>query len=104
MLYRRTISARPAAGCGLSSSRGPPGRGRLVTRYQVALAGRAAGSAVATTRRRAPSGPDQPAAEPVLVAVGAVRHYRAEHEPRRPGPDRQVRADGQLGAERRIVL
>src|SRR6266700_4144812 len=43
MPYRRTISARPAAGCGLPASRGPPGRGRLVTRYQVALPGRVAG-------------------------------------------------------------
>jgi hypothetical protein len=31
-----------------------------VTRYQVALSGKVAGSAVATTRRRAPSGPHQP--------------------------------------------
>ena len=44
------------------------------------------------------------AAEPVLVAVGAVRDHRAEHEPRRPRPDRQLRADLQLGAELRVVL
>lgn len=56
----RTISVGSAAGCGLSSSRGPPGRGRLVARYQVALAGRVAGSAVATTSRVVPSGPHHP--------------------------------------------
>ncbi len=44
------------------------------------------------------------AAEPVLVAVGAVGHHRAEGEPRLPRPDRQVRADRQLGAEPRVVL
>ena len=44
------------------------------------------------------------AAEPVLVPVGAVRGHRAEREPRLPGPDRQVRADRQLGPERRVVL
>src|SRR6266567_3582644 len=44
------------------------------------------------------------AAEPVLVPVRAVGGHRAEHEPRGPGPDRQVRADRQLGAERRIAL
>ena len=44
------------------------------------------------------------AAEPVLVAVGAVRGHRPEREPRRPGPERQVRADRQLGPEPRIVL
>ena len=44
------------------------------------------------------------AAEPVLVAVGAVRDDRTEHEPRRSGLDRQVRADRQLGAEPRVVL
>jgi hypothetical protein len=40
---------------------GAAGRGRLVTRYQVALSGRVPGSAVATTRRRASSGPSRPA-------------------------------------------
>ena len=49
-------------------------------------------------------GPGQLAAEPVLVAVGAVRDHRAEHEPRRPRPDRQLRADRQLGPELRVVL
>jgi hypothetical protein len=44
------------------------------------------------------------AAEPILVPVRAVRGHRAEHKPRRPGPCREVRADLQLGAERRIVL
>ena len=44
------------------------------------------------------------AAEPVLVPVRAVRGDRPEHEPRSPGPDRQVRADRQLGPERRIAL
>ena len=44
------------------------------------------------------------AAEPVLVSVRAVGGHRPEHEPRRPGPDRQIRADRQLGPERRIAL
>jgi hypothetical protein len=44
------------------------------------------------------------AAEPVLVPVRAVRGHRAEHEPRGRGPDRQVRANLQLGPERRIAL
>ena len=43
-------------------------------------------------------------AEAVLVPVGAVRGDRPEREPRRPGPDRQVRADRQLGPEPRVVL
>ena len=44
-------------------------------------------------------GPGELAAEPVLVAVGAVGHKRAEAEPRRLGPHRQARADHQLGAD-----
>ena len=43
-------------------------------------------------------------AEPVLVPVGAVGGHRPEREPRIPGPDRQVRADRQLGAEPRVAL
>ncbi len=46
----------------------------------------------------------QLAAEPVLVPVGAIRAHRAEYHPRHPRLDRQVRADGQLGAERRVAL
>src|SRR6266700_1445790 len=49
-------------------------------------------------------GPGQLAAEPVLVAVGAVRDHRPEAEPRRPRPDRQLRADLQPGPELRVVL
>lgn len=40
----------------------------------------------------------EPGAEPVLVPVGAVRHDRPEREPRRPRPDRQLRADHQLAS------
>jgi site-specific DNA recombinase len=43
-------------------------------------------------------------AEPVLIAVGAVRDDRPEREPRRLGPDRKIRPDGQLGPELRVVL
>src|SRR6266702_5662745 len=42
---------------GIARAAGP---GRLVTRYQVAWSGRVPGSAVATTRRRTPSGPHSP--------------------------------------------
>jgi hypothetical protein len=42
-------------------------------------------------------------AEPVLVSAGAVGGHRAEREPRGPGPDREVRPDRRLGAERRVV-
>jgi hypothetical protein len=44
------------------------------------------------------------AAEPVLVPVRAIGGHRAEHEPCSPGLDRQIRADLQLGAKRRIAL
>jgi hypothetical protein len=44
------------------------------------------------------------AAEPVLVAVRAVGGHRAEHEARSPGCDREIRADRQFGAERRVAL
>jgi len=43
-------------------------------------------------------GPGELPAEPVLIAVGAIRGHRAEREPRRLGPAREIRADGQLGA------
>ncbi len=39
----RTISARAAARCGLSASRGPPGRGKVAASYQVTLSGRCPG-------------------------------------------------------------
>ena len=60
-----------AARCGPPASRGPPGRGRLVTRYQVAFSGKVLGSAVATTRRRAPSGPHQPSTASAAHQVSA---------------------------------
>jgi hypothetical protein len=44
------------------------------------------------------------AADPVLVSVGAVGGHRAEHETRSPVLGREIRADMQLGAERRIAL
>ena len=44
------------------------------------------------------------AAESVLVPIRAVRAHRTEGEPGVPGPDGQIRADGQLGAEGRVVL
>src|SRR6266566_4752403 len=107
MLYRRTISARPAAGCGLSGSRGPPGRGRLVTRYQVALSGRVAGSAVATTRRRTPSGPHPPSLASAARQVSACpsRNVRTTgcQSPGSSG-HLQASADRQLGAEPRVGL
>jgi hypothetical protein len=43
-------------------------------------------------------------AEPVLVAVGAVRDDWPEREPRRLSPDREIRPDLQLGPELRVVL
>ena len=60
-----------AAGQGLSFSRGPPGRARFVTRYQVALSGKVPGSAVATTRRRTPSGPHPPRLASAAYQVSA---------------------------------
>jgi hypothetical protein len=57
---RTPVDAARELAQGLFFSRGPPGRARLVTSYQVALSGRVPGSAVATTSRRAPSGPHQP--------------------------------------------
>ena len=48
--------------------------------------------------------PSEFGAEPVLVPVGAVRDDRAEREPRIPGLDRPVRANLQLGPERRVLL
>ena len=77
----RVISARSAAGCGLPASRGPPGRGRLVARYQVALSGRAPGSAVTATRRVKPSGPHQPSVASAAYQVSAC-------------PSRKVRVTG----------
>ena len=44
------------------------------------------------------------AAEPVLVPVSAVGGDRPEREPRRLGPDREIRPDLQLGPEPRVVL
>ena len=44
------------------------------------------------------------AAEPVMVSGGTVSGHRAECETRSPGPDREIRVDRQLGAERRIAL
>jgi hypothetical protein len=77
---RRRAGPLSAAGCGLPALRGPPGRGRLVTRYQVALPGRVAGSAVAATRRRAPSGPDQPKVASAAHQVSACPSRKARPE------------------------
>jgi hypothetical protein len=50
---------------------GAAGAGRLVTRYQVALSGSVPGSAVATTRRRTPSGPHPPSSASAARQVSA---------------------------------
>ena len=91
------ISARSAAGWTLPASRGPPGRGRLVARYQVALSGRVPGSAVATTRRVNPSGPHQPSVASAAhqVSVRPSRKVRVTgcQSPGSPGPSQaSVRA------------
>lgn len=68
------ISGWVAAVC----SRGDPGRGRLVARYQVDVSGRVAGSVVTTTSRIAPLGPHQPgwASAAHQVAVRPLRKLR----------------------------
>jgi hypothetical protein len=60
-------------------------RDRSATRYQLALAGTAAGSAVATIRRRAPSGPHQPAPRRRPTRSRCARHGR----PGSPGASRR---------------
>src|SRR6185312_13540653 len=79
----------------LSASRGPPGRGRLVTRYQVALPGRVPGSAVTTTRRLMSSGP--PPAQPRAGGPPGLGVPVAERAPdRRPVAGIFRAAPGQL--------
>jgi hypothetical protein len=80
-----------------------PGLGKWVTRYQVALSGKVAGSAVAATRRRAPSGPQAPkvASAAYQVSVWPSRkvrvtacHSPGSSGPARPGPARSRPAHG----------
>jgi site-specific DNA recombinase len=91
----------PVAGIG-----GPvPGQGpgRVHRGMGIGAVGPGAAAGPQRHHERQP-GLGQLTAEPVLIPVRAIRRDCAEHEPRRPGPDRQIRADRQLGPERRVVL
>jgi hypothetical protein len=76
---------------------------RIDRRVRIGAVGPGPAARLERHHERQP-GPGQLAAEPVLVAVGAVRGDSPEREPRIPGPDRQISADRQLGPERRVVL
>ena len=104
------VSACPSrkvlvTGCQSPGSAGPPQARARAPPPGVRVRGRGPGPATRPQRHheRQP-GLRQLAAEPVLVPVGAVRDDRPEREPRRPSPDRQVRAYRQLGPEPRVVL
>jgi hypothetical protein len=84
---------------GFGRPRGPPGRGRLVTRYQVALSGRVLGSAVATTRRRGIVWP--PASQPRVGGLPGLGVPVAERAADRRPVARTFRpAPGQLAGRR----
>src|SRR6266576_1676723 len=79
------------------------GPGRIDRGVRVRGAGPGAAARPQRHHERQP-GLRELAAEPVLVAVGAVRDHGAEREPRLPRLRRQARADRQLGPEPRIGL
>ena len=93
-------------GCQSPGSSGPPqARARAASDRGVRVRAVGPGPVARLERHheRQP-GLGELAAEPVLIPVGAVRGHRPEREPRLPGPDRQVRADRQLGPEPRVAL
>src|SRR5262249_4638697 len=77
--------------------------GRVDGGVRVRAVGPGAAARLESHHERQPS-LGQLGAEPVLVPVSAVGDDRAEREPRARSPDGQARADGQLGAERRVVF